>query len=196
MLRFFRFLLNLSRSIFHWPPAPASVTQKHALVRHWHQHAQLTNFIETGTFKGNMVEAQRGIFSTIVTIELSDQLYEAARKRFAPYSHVHVLHGDSAKKLSEAIQLVKGPALFWLDAHYSRGITARGDKETPILQELATIATRHEPRDVILIDDARLFKLHPGYPRLARIRKFVAEHWPDHSFKVESDIICIPPAGA
>jgi hypothetical protein len=111
-----------------------------------------------------MVEAQRGHFNTIVTIELGDQLYKAAVCRFAAYRQVRLLHGDSGKMLPEALRLIEGPTLYWLDAHYSKGITARGDKETPVLQELSIIADRAQAGDVILIDDARHFGLHPGYP--------------------------------
>ncbi len=107
-----------------------------------------------------MIEAQRENFRCIVTIELASALYDAARLRFASFNHIHVLNGDSATMLPEAIRLVDGPVLYWLDAHYSGGVTARGDMETPILKELALIADRKETGDVVLIDDARLFGVH------------------------------------
>jgi len=187
-------LLKLSRAIFHWPPLPASAQDKQALIVRFGCQRGLKNFIETGTFQGDMVEAQRENFHKIVTIELSDALYEAAKRRFAGYDHVHVLHGDSGALLLEAIHLIEGPALYWLDAHYSRGVTARGDQKAPILKELSIIAARGQPDDVILIDDARLFGMRLGYPRLATVRKFAAWEWPSHSFHVESDIICIVPS--
>jgi hypothetical protein len=93
--------------------------------------------------------------------------------------------------LGEALRLMDGPVLYWLDAHYSKGITARGDEEAPILVELATIAARHQPGDLILIDDARLFGLHPGYPTLGKIRKVMERAWPGTTVHVESDAICI-----
>jgi hypothetical protein len=189
----YRSLVKLSRAVFHWPPKPALVPEKHATVRRWGKERGIANFIETGTYHGNMVEAQREHFRTLVTIELSPELHRAAAERFKPYAHIHVLQGDSGKMLAEAVRLIHGPAVFWLDAHYSKGITARGEKETPILQELSIIADRHEPNDVILIDDARHFNLHPGYPRLSRVRKFVDRHCPSHALQVVNDIICITP---
>ncbi|MGH7954183.1 MAG: hypothetical protein ACREFE_20000 [Limisphaerales bacterium] len=188
-----RFLLKLSRAIFHWPPRPGSAEEKRLMIIHFSRKWGIKNLVETGTFEGGMVESQRENFNTIATIELGDKLYESAKQRFAAYDHIHVLHGDSGTMLAEAITLVEGPTLFWLDAHYSRGVTAHGDAETPILKELSIIAARKQADDVILIDDARLFGLRLGYPRLARVRKLVAQHWPAYSFKVESDIICIAP---
>jgi hypothetical protein len=189
-----RILIKISRAIFGWPPRPASLQEKYSLVARFGQQRQIDNFIETGTFEGDMVEAQRGIFHKIVTIELGDKLFEVAKQRFSAYDHIHVLHGDSGTMLVEAMHLIDGPVVYWLDAHYSKGITAHGEKETPILKELSLIAARGQYGDVILIDDARLFGLNPAYPKLATIQKFVARHLPTYSFKVESDMICIIPS--
>ncbi len=186
-------LLKLSRAVFHWPPLPASSREKQALVTRLGRLRGINNFIETGTFEGDMVEAQREVFRTIATIELSEKFWEAARGRFAAWPHIHVLHGDSGAMLPEAMRLVSGPALYWLDAHYSKGETARGEAETPVLKELSLIAARGQAGDVILIDDARLFGWRRGYPRLARVRSFVTRHWPGCAVTIESDVICIVP---
>ena len=191
-----RLLVKISRALFGWPPRPARPEQKHALVKQVGQQRGIRNLVETGTFEGDMVEAQRENFASITTIELGDELYARAKQRFERHPQVRVLHGDSARMLAEAVKGLAGPAIFWLDAHYSKGITARGEAETPVLQELLIIAGRNEPGDVILIDDARHFGLHPGYPRLGRVRRFVEEHWPRHSFSVETDVIRIIPSSS
>jgi hypothetical protein len=188
-----RILINTSRAIFGWPPCPASPQEKHSLVTRWGQQRKIGNFIETGTFNGDMVEAQREIFRKIITIELGNKLFEAAKQRFAAYDHIQVLHGDSGTMLTEAIRLVDGPTVYWLDAHYSKGITAHGETETPILNELSIIANQGHNGDVILIDDARLFGLKLAYPSLSKVQKFVSQHWSAYSFKVESDMVCITP---
>jgi hypothetical protein len=157
------------------------------------QEYRLETLIETGTFRGDMVEAQRSHFRRIITIELADALWAAARDRFADAPHVTVLHGDSGEKLAEAIRLAEGPVLYWLDGHYSGGDTALGASETPIMREISLIAARGDKHDVIMIDDARLFGWRRGYPRLAVIRKFVSEYWPEHSLTIHSDIIQIAP---
>ena len=140
-----------------------------------------------------MVEAQRDNYARIVSIEMADELFSAAQQRFAPYSHITILHGDSGKVLPEAIRLLDGPATFWLDGHYSGGVTAGGKADPPILAELAAIASHNEPRDVILIDDARLFGWRKGYPSIATVRASAEKYWPHHEFSVESDVICIIP---
>jgi hypothetical protein len=38
------------------------------------------------------------------------------------------------------------PAIFWLDGHYSSGITAKGDKICPIFEELDSIFNNSKSR--------------------------------------------------
>jgi hypothetical protein len=184
-------LLKFSRSLFRWPPEPSPPATKHALVARFAR--TVPNLVETGTFEGDMVEAQRENYSRIVSIEMADELCAAAQKRFAPYPHITILHGDSGQVLPDALRLLEGPAAFWLDGHYSGGVTAGGNVDPPILRELAMIAARQQPQDAILIDDARLFGWRRGYPALATVREFAARNWPHHKFQVESDVICIVP---
>jgi len=187
-------LLKISRGVFGWPPQPAPTAVKEALVGKF--AAQVGNLIETGTFEGDMIEAQRERYARLVTIEKDSHLFAAAEKRFAPFPHVTVLNGDSGDELPKALKLCEGAIVFWLDAHYSGGVTAGGGTDAPILKELAFIADRRNPGDVILIDDARLFGWERGYPRLSRIRQFAQERLPRHEFRVDTDIICIVPAAS
>lgn len=186
-------LLKLSRAVFKWPPLPASPACKHELVSRMGSEWKLKNLIETGTFEGDMVEAQRENFDRIATIELADALYQSATERFAAFQQITVIQGDSGLRLAEAMKLFQCPVLFWLDAHYSGGVTASGDEESPILKELLLIAARDNNEDVILIDDARLFGWRRGYPSLRRLRKFVAKHLPTYCVKIESDVVCLTP---
>ena len=151
------------------------------------------NLVETGTYMGDMIDAQRDNFGTIVTIELDDDLFAAAEKKYEPYSHITVLHGDSGQLMAKATELCDGPTTFWLDGHYSGGVTAGNNAEMPILRELSVIAARQDPADVILIDDARLFGWRRGYPRISRMRAAAHDFWPGHEFSVVSDIIRIVP---
>jgi len=187
-------LLKISRSLFSWPPQASPPAVKQALVAEF--AGQVSNLIETGTFEGDMIEAQREKYARIVTIEVADGLYAAAEKRFAPFPHISVLHGDSSEVLPKAFGLCQGAAVFWLDGHYSGGVTAGAEKEPPILRELAMIADRGESGDVILIDDARLFGWRQGYPRIGTVQKFARQHWPNHEFRIESDVICIAPVAS
>jgi hypothetical protein len=186
-------LLKTSRTVFGWPPRPASTAEKHALVTNHAKKWRVKNLIETGTFEGDMVEAQWQFFERIVSVELDEKLAAAAAIRFKNRPQIQIFQGDSAMKLAEAMRLIDSPALFWLDAHYSRGVTAHGDLETPIMKELALIAGQRPTGDLILIDDARLFGLRRSYPKLNTVKKFAEQYWPRYSFQIVSDAICITP---
>src|SRR2546425_12007741 len=86
-------------------------------------------FVETGTYRGDMVEAMKPLFHKIYSIELSDALFAEAQRRFRLDTHVELIHGDSGKELGRVMERIHQPALFWLDGHYSAGDTARGEKD-------------------------------------------------------------------
>jgi hypothetical protein len=166
---------------------------KRRTVRRYARRFGATTLIETGTFKGDMVATTRKCFRQIFSIELHPGLAADARKRFAGDEGVSILQGDSAKLLNEILDGVDRPALFWLDAHYSGGITARGEEETPILDELRTILKHPITGHVLLIDDAREFGGSPRYPTIAEVQSLVMEKRPALRFTVASDIIRIHP---
>lgn len=149
-------------------------------------------FVETGTYLGDMLEAQRNHFEKLVSIELSEALYEKAVRRFKSYPHIQILLGDSGKVLQEVIPEIREPALFWLDGHYSSGITAKSDKNTPIVEELKIIF-RSPLKHGILIDDARLFTGKEDYPSIPEVCELVREYAPGRTVEVADDIIRIMP---
>ena len=55
---------------------------------------------------------------------------------------------------------------FWLDGHYSAGVTAGAEKDSPISAELDVIHKHSIVQHVILIDDAHCFDGSNGYPHL------------------------------
>ncbi len=92
---------------------------------------------ETGTYLGDMVEVQLHEFDKVISIELSQDLYDRARLRSRRNPNVQLHRGDGGKVwLHKVVPALKEPALFWLDGHYSHGITARGEKDCPIFEEL------------------------------------------------------------
>jgi len=144
--------------------------------------------IETGTFLGDMVEAQRNNFKRIFSIELQYDLAEKARERFKEMRHVKILQGDSGGLLKTILTEVKEPAIFWLDAHYSGGLTAKGDKECPIYEEIDAIFATKE-NHVLLIDDARYFNGKGDYPTIDQLTKYIRDRDPRYKVAVENDII-------
>jgi hypothetical protein len=96
--------------------------------------------------------------------------------------------GDSAVLLPRVLTGLTGPALFWLDGHYSGPGTARGAKDTPLEAELAAITSHPLAGHVVLIDDAR--ELGQGdYPAVSEIERWVRARWPRATVEVREDIV-------
>ena len=171
-------------------PPPDLIKQK--IIRKFGRKNKIKTFLETGTAGGLMIKAVKNNFSKIISIELDDVLFENAKRNFANYKNVTLIHGDSGKKLIEILPKISEPTLFWLDAHYSGEGTAKGEIETPIIKELVTIFSRENKNDVILIDDARCFDGTHDYPTVRQIQDLV-NGYSYLSFRVERDIMVIEP---
>lgn len=170
------------------PPPPL---YKQRTVKEYAEHFRISRFIETGTYMGDMVEAVRSRFQRITSIEIDDRLYQRARERFQKYRHITILHGDSANVLPTVLEQLDKPCLFWLDGHYSGGITGMGADVSPVLQEVQHILAHRIPEHVILIDDARLFRHEEGYPSLEELREIVESSGKQWRFNIKEDIIRI-----
>jgi hypothetical protein len=145
--------------------------------------------IETGTYLGDMVEAQKGKFKNIISIELSVSLFEKARNRFRNDKNVQILQGDSGKVLPNILKEISEPVIFWLDGHYSEGITAKGEKECPIFEEIDAIFDSLDLNHVLLIDDARCFDGNGDYPTIDNLVDYVKSKNVKYSVEVKNDII-------
>jgi len=186
--------LRLRRELAAWyrrgrsPPAPHLVKQ--ALVADYAARFGVATLVETGTYMGTMVHAMRRRFQRIVSIELDPYLAERATRRFAASPHVRILRGDSAARLANVLETLTEPALFWLDAHYSGGITSRTALDTPVATEVRRILEHPvADRHVVLIDDARLFDGTHDYPSLDELRALVASKRPELTVEVADDVI-------
>lgn len=116
-------------------------------------------FVETGTYLGDGIYNVINDFDKIHSIELSQKFYDDAVKKFSIYKKVKFHHGDSAEVLEKCFVNIDEPIMFFLDAHYSGGETEFGrDEENgiPLLRELTSLGKR-KFRDIIIIDDVRLF---------------------------------------
>ena len=123
------------------------------------------------------------IVDEVWTIELSDEYFTRASSRFSARSDVHVIHGRSEDRLPAVLADVVGPAVFWLDGHWSGGDTAGEERECPILDEIAAIdAWDHAGGSAILIDDARLF-------RHGRAGGVAERMGPRHSWSQRRDLV-------
>ncbi len=172
-------------------PVPPPHSIKELTIQKYARRYGTRVFIESGTFMGDMVAAMLPRFDRLFSIELSAELAAKAQARFANEAKVSIVQGDSGVVLFEVLKEVDVPALFWLDGHYSAGITAKADLNTPIHNELKAILEHPIKNHVILIDDARLFVGKDDYPTLDELKKFIAGYNSALCVTVEADSICI-----
>jgi hypothetical protein len=170
------------------PPIPPPHAYKVLVVLEYARRFGTPALVETGTYLGEMVEGTRTLFQRVWSVELDDSLYRAAAERFRGLPHVSIGCGDSAEVLPRIVRDEPGPILFWLDGHWSGGITACGTLDTPIVAELETILDRPGEEDVILIDDAREFG-QGDYPPLETIASMISQRHEGWHFEVRDDII-------
>ena len=173
-------------------PSPPPHIVKQMAIKEYQKKFDLKILVETGTYLGDMVEAQRNHFQKIYSIELSKKLFRRATKRFKADSHITILNGDSGIVLNKLLPAIDKPALFWLDGHYSEGITAKGAKECPVVEELEAIL-KSDYYHIILVDDARLFNGTRDYPTLDEIKQIFEKHNRVYSLTVKDDIISLIP---
>lgn len=170
------------------PPPPQEY--KHRTILFLAQKHNCKIFIETGTYKGETLYMMKDFFDELYSIELSGPLYKKALGVFKGIPNVSLIHGDSGKQLRSLLKKIKYPALFWLDAHYSGGITVKGKRETPIVSEVKTIFS-HNLKHTILIDDARCFIGKNDYPTLEQLSNVINKSTKYKHFEVKDDIIRI-----
>ena len=186
-----------AKEVLHWVasgcPAPPTPLTKICIVGAYAAASGFARFIETGTHHGRMINFISRLPIEIDTIELGESLYTAACSRFKWYRGVRCHLGDSSVVIDRLLSELVHPAIFWLDAHYSEGDTARGNLETPILAEVRAIARHHIHGHVILIDDVRLFG-RDDYPPISALREILQSTMPDHIDIVRNDIFAFAPA--
>lgn len=177
-----------SRSnVYHHSPV-------HDLIRSIAAKHSVKVFFETGTYLGNTVFGIKNAFDEVYSAELSEELAKLARQRFARDEHVHIISGDSSAALRVFLSGLEQPAVFWLDAHYSAGVTAMGALQTPVKDELAAILAHPVKRHHVLIDDVKDFNGLNDYPTVDEILSMVKELGAgDYQAWVEGSVFRIVP---
>jgi hypothetical protein len=166
---------------------------KRAFIRHAHCVLKYPTFVETGTFLGKTALHASRYFQTVHTIELSPWLVKRALDVTGAAPNVFVHEGNSGKMLRSLLPTISTSCIFWLDGHFSGGVTAKGETDTPIIAELEAIADHHVRPHAVLIDDARVFGTDDAYPTLEKVIMLLRRI--DASFKIgiSSDIIWAAP---
>lgn len=147
-------------------------------------------FVETGTLIGSRVGAVKGFFKEVYSIELSPQLYQRCVDSFRNDENVHLYNGDSGIILPEILSKINEPCLYFLDAHYSAGTTARGNKDSALEDEFKTILPRLSIyNDVVLVDDTYDLADGNGYLSIDTISKMILNVRPDYSINEQDYIL-------
>lgn len=163
-------------------------------------------FVETGTYEGATTLAAANIYERVFTVELSPTLYQQCQPLFQPITKIHAYQTTSIAFLKELLATEPDLKLatFWLDAHWSGGITARnGTENTPLATELALISAA-VPCPIILIDDIRCFRprtqLPPrledtvtDYPNIVDLAQQLTTALPNHQLVIYGDIAIVCP---
>ena len=180
---------QLRKWIANGKPVPAPHIVKQLAIKEYQQKYNYEVLVETGTFLGEMVEIQKKNFKYVFSVELGLELYKKAVKRFDSDLNVKIFFGDSGKVLPSILLQVNQPSIFWLDGHYSGEITAKGEKECPIFEELEAIFANKSNNHILLIDDARCFVGDGDYPTIEELTKVIKGHNNQYKVEVKDDII-------
>ena len=116
------------------------------------------NWIETGTFRGETTKYLSKRYPLIYSIEPDVEFYKVALNRFKN-QNVKLFNDESENIFPILLPTLKDNLNFWLDGHYSQGITFKGKKDCPIINELNAIKKNFDnfKKLSIFIDDIRLF---------------------------------------
>jgi hypothetical protein len=170
-------------------PVPPPHAAKQEIIAATAKQYNCEIFIETGTYLGDTIWSQRKNFRKLISIELSERLFNAASKRFRNNSEIQIYQGNSGNVLQMIMPDIRSRAILWLDGHYSGGITAKGKTECPVFRELDAVFLNNSLLHIVLIDDARLFIGKRDYPKIDELIEFVKLKNPAYQVKVDTDII-------
>jgi hypothetical protein len=167
------------------------------LARELARAGNLRDFVETGTYVGHALAWAAHGFERVWTVELNPQFQNEAKRSNKALTNVTYCLGDSTTELPKIVAALKGPALFWLDAHAGAGYFANEDI-CPLVAELETVlASPFE--HCILVDDARAFLAPPPppfdyrkWPSLDQIFAAVAKR-PGYNIVTIADVLIMVP---
>jgi len=127
-------------------------------IKNKYKSISFDTFIETGTHYGSTIFSLYPFFKELHTIELSENFYNICKQRSIDQNIKNIVFhlGSSDILIQNLCKNIKKPLIFFLDSHWSKDNTAKGDVEVPLLNELESIKKRNE-NDILIIDDLRLF---------------------------------------
>ena len=154
-------------------------------------------WIETGTYLGDTTLFLDGKSKKVITIEPSLELFNSAKERFKGYKNIEIVNSDSENCLGGIVSnlgnLSGEEISFWLDGHFSEGLTFQGIQDTPVIFELNTISQLFDTPNniVIFVDDVRCFnpknKEYETYPSLVLLLEWCQSQ--NLMWLIENDIL-------
>jgi len=161
--------------IFHGIPEQTALEFKHKFG--------LKYFVETGTLAGRTALWASMYFEKVYTVEIAYNQYLVALSVLQKSNNVELIYGQSQAVLEDLVPKLSSPALFWLDAHWSRdlGYPITDAAICPVLEEIEHIGT-DEPNHVVMVDDFRLFGVEKGWPSKDNVKKALEAIGKDVSF--------------
>jgi len=179
------FLAGVCRGEYR--PAPQGVKMR--ILRSYLRGRAGVTFVETGSYLGDTISAVKDLCARVVSIEIDPELYEMCRRRFRRCPNVRIILGDCVAVLPQVLDALDGPAAFWLDAHYSGGVTGRGSVDDPVLSSLLQIRAHGVRPCLILADDARCFDGADGRPGLLDVFREMRAIDSRYRIRVHNDIV-------
>jgi hypothetical protein len=147
-----------------------------------------SHFIETGSWRGQGIElAIKSGFDFIYSIELGLKFFEYCKYKFKNNPNVEIILGDSTFELPKLLNNNKNTSFtYWLDGHYSGDDTARGLKESPLIEELDSILKRNINGETIYIDDMRIYRNFDKELNTNTIQQIIKKYKPESKIFFES----------
>ena len=149
-------------------------------------------WVESGTFMGDTTDILSKVAKVVYSIEPEPILFSRAEQRFRNTRNVKIINGLSEEIFPKLLPRISGNICFWLDGHYSEGITFRGPRDTPILDELTSIGSNVKQMDkiVVMVDDVRCFDPRnpefSAYPPVDVLVDWARKH--NFAWHIEHDI--------
>lgn len=151
-------------------------------------------FIETGTYFGDTTLFLSKNFSKVISIEPEKTIYAFALKRLKKHTNVSLYNGSSEEVFETILSKEKGNICFFLDGHYSDGVTFLGEEFSPMKEELRLISKYKNNFKIckIIVDDFRLFgqtKTPTNYPDRMFLVNFAENEGLDWEIKADMFIM-------
>ena len=122
---------------------------------------QFKIFIETGTAYGQTLQQIQPYFEKIFTVEISTKLYEWLSPQVGNWTNVERVLGDSLIEIPKFLETLskKDKVFFWLDAHWSQGLSDKNHLDVPLIEECVIIDEQYKADvGLVVIDDVRMFE--------------------------------------